>query len=148
MTLAASLFERDSISTSGGTATAHIQTPAPATPNTPITSNAALLPSIIPYNVMLEAFLSAGKVGAVFPYLVRQTVFVPAGTIGELITTIPPGDTASVVYLLQLRANIYSPDFLVSLKADNLPPFFVEIPMIEPLDVLGSFLVPVQTMGT
>lgn len=147
MTLAASLFERDSISTVGGTSEANVQTPAVATFSAPAISNAALLPSIIPYDVLLETFLAARKVGAVFPYLVRQTVFVPAGSIGELVTTIPPGDTASVVYLLELRANIYSSEFLVSLKADNLPPFFVEIPMIEPLDVLGSFLVPVQTMG-
>ncbi len=140
MSLAPSLFTRVG-SIQATTPAAAEPTPAQAP------SNAGLVPSIIPYDVMLETFLAARKVGAVFPYLVRQTVFVPAGTTGEIVTTIPSGDTASVVYLLQLRASSYSPEFYVSLQADNLPPFFVEIPMIEPLDVLGSFLVPVRTQG-
>lgn len=99
------------------------------------------------YNNLLEVFLAASRNGEVFPYYVRQMVTVKAGSIGELVTTIPPGDVASVVYLLKLHADTYSSEFLVTLQSDSFPPLFVEAPLNNEIDILGAFLPPAKTQG-
>ena len=99
------------------------------------------------YDNLLESFLASGRTGLVFPYFVRQLKTVPAGSTSTLITTIPSGDTAAVVYLLKLQCDTYSPEFYVTLQSDDLPALLTDVSMIEPIDVLGSFLPPAHTQG-
>lgn len=99
------------------------------------------------YENMIESMLAAREEGQVFPYFVPQVLLVPSGTTSQVITSIPPGETAAVVYLLKLRADTYSTEFLVTFQADDLPPLFVESPLNYPLDIRGSFLPPARTRG-
>ncbi len=100
------------------------------------------------YTNLLEILLAARKAGDVFPYFVRSVTTVQAGTTTQIETTVPPGDIASVVYLLKLRVDTDSSEFLVTLQVDNLPPLFVEAPMTVSVDIQGAFLPPTHTKGT
>lgn len=100
------------------------------------------------YANLLELLLAARKAGDIFPYFVRSVTTVQAGTTTQMETTVPPGDIASVVYLLKLRVDTDTSEFLVSMQTDNLPPLFVEVPMTFGIDIEGAFLPPAHTKGT
>lgn len=123
--------------------------PAQGSPTAPPQSFDPLRLMALPfaYENMLESMLAAREEGQVFPYFVPQVLLVPSGTTTQVITSIPAGETAAVVYLLKLRADTYSTEFLVTFQADDLPPLFVEAPLNYPTDIQGSFLPPARTRG-
>lgn len=100
------------------------------------------------YTDLLEILFASDKTGDVFPYYVRGVMVVPAGMTMQMVTTVPSDTIATVVYKHTMNTNLYTPDFTVTMQADNLPPMLIEVPMTQEIVVLGSFLPPVKTQGT